>query len=104
MIAVKANGTILCAHCTFMAGTGKSCSHIASVLFAAEANTHVKEQHIANIMAPVSDNEECPIQWFHLLCVHMTMDDIPEGTDSVQNAAKVFNIPMLHVYIVYVLI
>ena len=31
------------------------------------------------------------------------MDDVPEGTDSIQNAAKVFNISMLHVYIVYVL-
>jgi len=28
-----------------MAGAGEACSHIASVLFAAEANTHVKEQH-----------------------------------------------------------
>ena len=25
------------------------------------------------------DNEECPIQWFHLSCVHMTMDEVPEG-------------------------
>ena len=28
-----------------MAGAGEACSQIASVLFAAEANTHVKEQH-----------------------------------------------------------
>ena len=46
---------------------------------------------------------KCPIQWFQLLCVHMTMDDVPEGTGSVQNAATVFYISMLHVYIVYVL-
>ena len=25
------------------------------------------------------DNEECSIQWFHLSCVHMTMDKVPEG-------------------------
>ena len=25
------------------------------------------------------DSEECPIQWFYLSCVNMTMDDIPEG-------------------------
>ena len=44
-VAVKSSGTILCAHCTCMAGAGEACSHISSVLFAAEANTHVKEQH-----------------------------------------------------------
>ena len=38
-VAVKAEGTILCAHCTCMAGIGEACSHIAAVLFAAEANT-----------------------------------------------------------------
>ena len=43
-VAVKANGEVLCAHCTCMAGLGEACSHIASVLFAAEANTHVKSQ------------------------------------------------------------
>ena len=25
------------------------------------------------------DNEDCPIQWFHLSCVQMTMEEVPEG-------------------------
>ena len=39
--AVRANGARLCAQCTCMAGLGKACSHIASLLFAAEANVLV---------------------------------------------------------------
>ena len=37
-IAIKGDGEILCAHCTCMAGLGEACSHVAAVLFAAEAN------------------------------------------------------------------
>ena len=44
-IAIKSDGTILCAHCTCMAGLGEVCSHVAAVLFAAYENTKVKEQH-----------------------------------------------------------
>ena len=34
----------MCAHCTCMAGIGEACTHIAALLFAAEANTQVKSQ------------------------------------------------------------
>ena len=40
-IAAEMLGTILCAHCTCMAGLGGACSHIAAVLFAAEANIRI---------------------------------------------------------------
>ena len=43
--SIKSDGTILCAHCTRMAGLGEVCSHVAAVLFAAYENTKVKEQH-----------------------------------------------------------
>ena len=39
-VAFKASGEVLCAHCTCMAGLGEACSHIAAVLFTAEANTY----------------------------------------------------------------
>ena len=40
-IAAEMLGTILCAHCTCMAGLGEACSHILAVLFAAEANRRI---------------------------------------------------------------
>ena len=40
-VAVKHTGKILCAHCTCM---GEACSHVAAVLFVAEANTQTKQQ------------------------------------------------------------
>ena len=40
------------------------------------------------LLVHVSDNEECPIQRFHLLCVHMTMDDVPEETGYVRMQPK----------------
>ena len=40
-IAAEKSGTILCAHCTCMAGLGEACSHIAALLFAAEAQTQI---------------------------------------------------------------
>ncbi len=43
-VAVKQIGTVLCCHCTCMAGLGEACSHIASVLFALEANTQLKKR------------------------------------------------------------
>lgn len=42
-IAAEKSGTILCAHCTCMAGLGEACSHIAALLFAAEAQTQIKK-------------------------------------------------------------
>ena len=38
-VAAKKNGTIICAHCTCMAGLGEACSHTAALLFYAEANS-----------------------------------------------------------------
>ena len=40
-VAAEMVGTVVCAHCTCMAGLGEACSHIAALLFAAEANTSV---------------------------------------------------------------
>lgn len=40
--AAEMRGTVLCAHCTCMAGLGEACSHIAAVLFAVEANTRIR--------------------------------------------------------------
>ena len=46
-VAIKQTGEILCAHCTCMAGIGEACSHIAALLFTAEANTQAKQQFIS---------------------------------------------------------
>jgi len=40
----KSDWEVMAVHCTCMAGCGEVCSHIAAVLFAAEANTLVKQQ------------------------------------------------------------
>ena len=37
-------GTVLCAHCTCMAGLGEACSHIGALLFTLEANTQIKKR------------------------------------------------------------
>ena len=42
-IAAERNGRTLCAHCTCMAGLGEACSHIAALLFAAEAHTKIRK-------------------------------------------------------------
>ncbi len=41
-VAIKAKGTVVCAHCTCMAGLGEACSHIAALLFMMEGNTQHK--------------------------------------------------------------
>ena len=38
-LAVKQNGTVVCAHCSCMAGLGEACSHIAALLFTLESTT-----------------------------------------------------------------
>ena len=43
-VAIKQTGEVMCAHCTCMAGIGEACSHIAALLFTAEANTQAKQQ------------------------------------------------------------
>jgi len=36
------------------------------------------------------DNEERPIQWFHLCCINFTMEQLPLGeTGSVQNIVNI---------------
>ena len=43
-IALERSGTVVCAHCTCMAGLGEVCSHVAAVLFLMEANTKMKDR------------------------------------------------------------
>ena len=43
-VPVKQSSEVLCAHCSCMASLGEACSHVAAVLFAAEANTQPKQQ------------------------------------------------------------
>ena len=43
-VGVEQNGTILCCHCTCLAGLGEACSHVAAVLFTLEANTQLKKK------------------------------------------------------------
>ena len=38
-IVAKMEGTIVCGHCTCMAGLGEACSHIAALLFTFEKNS-----------------------------------------------------------------
>ena len=35
-VAAEKSGTIICAHCTCMAGLGEACSHISAVLLVLE--------------------------------------------------------------------
>ncbi len=42
-VAAKKCGTIICAHCTCMAGLGEACSHIAALLFAVEVHNRLKD-------------------------------------------------------------
>ena len=42
-VAAEKCGTIICSHCTCMAGLGEPCSHIAALLFAAEAHNRLKD-------------------------------------------------------------
>ena len=41
-MAAKKDGTILYAHCTYMADLGEACSHVVALLFCAEANTQAR--------------------------------------------------------------
>ena len=59
----------------------KDLSDKASASANVEANNiwyYCKREETYNYMIGC-DSEECPIQWFHLSCVNITMDDIPEG-------------------------
>ena len=43
-IATYSSGELMCARCTCMAGIGEACTHNATLLFTAEANTQIKAQ------------------------------------------------------------
>ena len=43
-VAANMNGTVVCAHCTCMAGLGEACAHIAALLFTLERNTQHQNQ------------------------------------------------------------
>ena len=43
-VITKSDGDVITGHCTCMAGLGEACSHVAAVLFAAEANSVTKLQ------------------------------------------------------------
>lgn len=43
-VAAKRKGTVICAHCTCMAGLGEVCAHVGAILFHAEANTQKRKQ------------------------------------------------------------
>ena len=69
-VATESCGTIICCHCTCMAGLGEACSHIAALLFAAETYNRLNKDvsctsqacawlppaHMQNVKyAPISD-------------------------------------------------
>ena len=39
-VTAEKNETVICAHCTCMAGLGEACSHISALMFVLEANTN----------------------------------------------------------------
>lgn len=45
-VAAKKEGTVVCAHCTCMAGLGEACSHIAAPLFTLEKNAAAEHDHM----------------------------------------------------------
>ena len=42
-VAAEKGGTVICAHCTCMAGLGEGCSHISALMFVLEANTKMQK-------------------------------------------------------------
>lgn len=42
-VAARNEGSILCAHCSCMAGLGEACSHIGALLFTLDRNTHYQK-------------------------------------------------------------
>ena len=42
-VCVEDDGTVLCAHCTCMAGLGEACSHVAAILFAIDVRNRIAE-------------------------------------------------------------
>ena len=64
--AAEKIGTIVCAHCTCIAGVGEACSHIAALLFAAETNIQMMKNTsctsvLCSWLAPSCRIEYAPI-------------------------------------------
>ena len=43
-VLIKSNGSVVCGHCTCMAGQGETCSHVGAVLYWVEAQVRIREQ------------------------------------------------------------
>ena len=41
---LKLNGSVICGHCTCMAGQGETCSHVGAILYWLETRVRVREQ------------------------------------------------------------
>ena len=41
---MKSSGTVVCGHCTCMAGQGETCSHVGAVLYWLETRVRIREQ------------------------------------------------------------
>ncbi len=114
-IAAENNGTILCAHCTCMAGLGEACSHISALLFAAEAYTKLAQETLCTSesckwlppsmqkvkFAPISDIDFCapvtkrrklmkPLQPMKLSSISRS-SIVPVSSPSKDEMAKLFS-------------
>ncbi len=114
-IAAENNGTILCAHCTCMAGLGEACSHISALLFAAEAYTKLAQETSCTSesckwlppsmqkvkFAPISDIDFCapvtkrrklmkPLQPIKLSSISRS-SIVPVSSPSKDEMAKLFS-------------
>ena len=43
-IMIKSSGSVVCGHCTCMAGQGETCSHVGAVLYWVETRVRIREQ------------------------------------------------------------
>ena len=43
-ILIKSSGSVVCGHCTCMAGQGETCSHVGAVLYWVETRVRIREQ------------------------------------------------------------
>ncbi|KAH7964784.1 hypothetical protein HPB49_001316 [Dermacentor silvarum] len=59
-VLAEANGTIVTAHCTCMAGLGEACSHIGATLFAVETAVRIRDARRRNRAAGSRDTMTSP--------------------------------------------
>jgi len=64
-LGIKPDGTIICAHCNYMAGAGETCSHVAAILYAIMAGMRLRDE--------ISCTSE-PCQWLAPKKVHTLSD------------------------------